>query len=119
MDPKGKVSERSLNCLREWESSKDITAIFEVLSKNRKLIRDNSKEFLYFDKIKSTIHIDDLIYVMNTILANSGLVLSKTQWKMLAAFADKDKTGMIDFEEFMSIVNNSAKNTTSHPKLKN
>jgi len=36
---------------------------------------------------------------------------------MLAAFADKDKTGNIDFEEFMMIVNNSAKTTTSHPKL--
>lgn len=54
---------------------------------------------------------------MNKCLGGSGLVLSKTQWKMLAAFADKDKTGLIDFEEFMSIVNNSAKTTTSHPKL--
>jgi hypothetical protein len=54
---------------------------------------------------------------MNTSLGKTGLSLSKTQWKMLAAFADKDKTGMIDFEEFMAIVNNSAKTTTSHPKI--
>lgn len=53
---------------------------------------------------------------MNHVLGNSGIKLSKTQWKMLAAFADKDKSGNIDFEEFMSIVNNSAKTTTSHPK---
>ena len=64
-----------------------------------------------------TIHIENLIRVMNKFLSHSNLVLSKTQWKMLAAFADKDKTGMIDFEEFMAIVNNSANTTTSHPKL--
>lgn len=118
MDPKGKISEKNLQQLRDWESSKDITSIFETLSKNRKIIRDVSKQFLQFDKIKSVIHIDDLIYVMNTVLVNSGLHLSRTQWKMLAEFADKDKSGMIDFEEFMAIVNNSAKTTTSHPKIK-
>lgn len=106
-----------MNSLREWESSKDISIIFEVLSKNRKLIRDACKDYINQDNVKSTIYIDDLIYVMNTLLGKSGLVLSKTQWKMLAAFADKDKTGMIDFEEFMAIVNNSAKTTTSHPKI--
>ena len=116
MDPKGKISNKSLQSLRDWESSGDITGIFEILSKNRKIIRDSCREYLYNDNIKSTIYIDNLIYVINSILGSSGLQLSKTQWKMLAAFADKDKTGMIDFEEFMSIVNNSAKTTTSHPK---
>ena len=118
LDPKNKCSDASLNSLREWESSKDINAIFEILAKNRKLIRDLSKDFLFFEvKNKPKIHITNLISVMNSILSSSNFALSKTQWKMLAAFADKDKTGFIDFEEFMMIVTNSAKTTTSHPKL--
>jgi len=117
LDPKSKISNHSLQALREWESSKDITEIFEIISKNRKLIRDSCQIYLYFDGTKMTIHIENLIRVMNKFLSHSNLVLSKTQWKMLAAFADKDKTGMIDFEEFMAIVNNSANTTTSHPKL--
>lgn len=54
--------------------------------------------------------------VMNSILSGSNFVLSKTQWKMLASFADKDKSGYIDFNEFMDIVNNSAKTNNAHPK---
>lgn len=88
------------------------------MSKNRKLIRDLSKDYLINEsKAKTTIYINNLINVMNSILSGTNQRLSKTQWKMLAAFADKDKTGLIDFEEFMMIVNNSAKTTTSHPKL--
>ena len=76
------------------------------------------KPFVFNEgKNKIAIHISDLMRIMNSILSGSDLTLSKTQWKMLAAFADKDKSGYIDFEEFMMIVNNSAKTTTSHPKL--
>lgn len=117
LDPKGKCQENTLNSLREWESSKDITLIFEVLSKNRKLIKDISNKYLFYEGIHQKIFISDLIKVMNSVLSSSNHTLSKTQWKMLAAFADKDKTGMIDFEEFMMIVNNSAKTTKSQPKL--
>lgn len=106
-----------MNALREWESSKDITNIFEVLSKNRKTIRGACADFLVNDKNKSSININHLILVMNSVLSGCGVSLSRSQWKILAAFADKDKTGMIDFEEFMAIVNNSARTTTSHPKV--
>lgn len=116
MDPKNEKIEKNISLLRDWESSKDISHIFESLSKNRKIIRDKAKEFIFYDGTKSIVSIENLIFVMNQVLGNSGMKLSKTQWKMLAAFADKDKSGNIDFEEFMSIVNNSAKTTTSHPK---
>jgi len=56
-----------------------------------------------------------LISILESVLA--GVKMSKTQWKILVAIADKDRNGLIDFELFLNLANSSSKLVASHPKF--
>jgi Ca2+-binding EF-hand superfamily protein len=108
------VLPRQMNILRKWETSNDIIEIYKIISKNRKMIRDKVKLFTIEPNIM-LIKANDMIYVLKDVL--NKIKLSQTQWKMIVSIGDKDKSGIIDFNTFISVVDTSAKMGLSHPVI--
>ena len=97
--------------LRLWESSKDVSHIYQIINKNRKLIKDKANDFI----IKNCILNDNLVKLLKEMFPE--IKLSNTQWKMIVAIGDKDKTGQVKLDLFFNLVTNSAKSNISHPKI--
>ena len=106
------VLPRQMNILRKWETSDDIIEIYKIISKNRKLIKDKVKLFT-IEPNCMLIRANDMIYVLKDVL--NKIKLSQTQWKMIVSIGDKDKSGIIDFNTFISVVDTSARMVASHP----
>ena len=103
-----------LRILRQWETSNYIIEIYKLIAKSRKLIKDKVKIFS-IEPNSLLIKANDMIYVLKSIL--NKVRLSQTQWKMIVSIGDKDKSGIIDFNKFISVVETTAKMDTSHPTI--
>ena len=101
-----------MRILRQWETSNYIIEIYRIIAKNRKIIKDKAKLFT-IEPNSMLIKASDLIYVLKSILTK--IKLSQTQWKMIVSIGDKDKSGIIDFNTFISVIDTTAKMGTSHP----
>ena len=101
-----------IKILREWETSNDIIEIYKIIAKNRKIIKDKVRLFTIEQK-SMLIKANDLIYILKDVL--NKIKLSQTQWKMIVSIGDKDKSGIIDFNTFISVVDTTAKMGLSHP----
>ena len=101
-----------IKILRQWETSNDIIEIYKLISKNKKLIKDKVRIFT-IEPNSMLIKENDMIYVLKDVL--NRVKLSQTQWKMIASIGDKDKSGIIDFNAFISIIDSTAKMNKSHP----
>ena len=108
------VIPRQLQILRQWETSNDIIEIYKIIAKNRKIIKDKVKIFSN-EPNSLCIKANDMIYVLKSVL--NKIRLSQTQWKMIVSIGDKDKSGIIDFNTFISVVETTAKMGTSHPTI--
>ena len=106
------VKPSQLNILREWETSNDIIEIYKLISKNRKLIKDKVKLFTLNNE-SMLIKADNMIEVLKSVL--NKIRLSQTQWKMIVSIGDKDKSGVVNFNTFLSVVETTSKMATSHP----
>ena len=108
------VRKSQLQLLRNWEMSNDIIFICKLIAKNRKIIKDRVK-----DKIGNNsnmlIKSNQLVDILKSILFN--IKLSQTQWKMIASIGDLEKNGIIDFNIFMAVIENTNKIETSYPKI--
>lgn len=98
--------------LREWENSKEVSNIYTMVNRNRKLIREQAKNYIIN---KNIINSENLISILDTVI--TGVKMSKTQWKILVAIADRERNGLIDFELFLNLANSSSKLIASHPKF--
>ena len=78
------------------------------------IIKDKVKLFS-IEPNSLLIKANDMIYVLKSIL--NKVRLSQTQWKMIVSIGDKDKSGIIDFNKFISVVETTAKMDTSHPTI--
>ena len=101
-----------MKILRQWETSNDIIEIYKIIAKNRKIIREKVKLFT-IEPNSLLIKVNDMIYILKSIL--NKIKLSQTQWKMIVSIGDKDKSGIIDFNTFISVIDTTAKMGTSHP----
>ena len=101
-----------MKILRQWETSNDIIEIYKIIAKNRKIIKDKVKLFTV-EPNTMLIKANDMIYVLKDVL--NKIKLSQTQWKMIVSIGDKDKSGIIDFNTFISVVDTTAKMGISHP----
>ena len=61
------------------------------------------------------IQINNLIEVLKKILPRTEL--SRTQWKMMVRIADKQGTGMVDLDEFLKIMEQSARQMNQQPRF--
>lgn len=98
--------------LREWENSKEVSNIYALVNRNRKIVREQAKNYIIN---KNIINAENLITILETSLP--GCKMSKTQWKILVSIADRERNGLIDFELFLTLANNSSKLVSSHPKF--
>ena len=102
--------------MREWESSRDISNIYQMLYKNRKEIKQIMKDKNYLIKFGDVdfVHSANFINILKDILPNINL--SQTQWKMLVNIAQTERIDdLIDLKEFFKLIECSAKNMSSHP----
>ena len=112
-----KASKEKLKILREWETSNDISSIYKMIARNKKAIKDKVKLFTMgrsgVNGNGMVIQSDNLVDILKNVLGR--IRLSNTQWKMLVAIGDRDKSGLVDFDMFMSVIETSAKMERSHP----
>ena len=102
----------NIKILREWETSKEIIEIYKLIARNKKLIRDKVRLFTVGSNVMK-IHSTNLIDILKTVLGK--IRLSQTQWKMIVSLGDKDKSGLIDFDAFIKIIEATSKMERSHP----
>ena len=105
------VKPEKIQILREWETSKEIIEIYKLIARNKKLIRDKVRLFTVGSIMK--IHANNLIDILKNVLGR--VRLSQTQWKMIVSLGDKDKSGLIDFDAFIKIIEATSKMERSHP----
>jgi Ca2+-binding EF-hand superfamily protein len=101
-----------IKILREWETSKEIIEIYKLIARNKKLIRDKVRLFTVGSNVMK-IHATNLIDILKNVLGK--IRLSQTQWKMIVSLGDKDKSGLIDFDAFIKIIEATSKMERSHP----
>ena len=103
--------------LREWETSGDVVDIYLFIHKNRKLIKDKifNSDFSVNSGNENYIHAENLIKILKDLLPNQKL--SQVQWKMIVNIAQNDNNNLIDIVKFFKIVEITAKNLTSQPKI--
>jgi Ca2+-binding EF-hand superfamily protein len=100
--------------IRDWEGSEEITEIYKLISKNKKAIKDKVK--LYTIRTSDNLLIQEkyLIDILINILGKKRM--SYPQWKMIVALGDKERNGVIDFNEFIRAIESYANIQNSHPK---
>ena len=109
------VKPEKMKILREWETSREIIEIYKLIARNKKLIRDKVRLFTVGSNVM-LINASNLIDILKNVLGK--LRLSQTQWKMIVSLGDKDKSGLIDFDAFIKIVEATSKMERSHPVKK-
>lgn len=107
--------QNNLKATRSWENSKDISEIYYLISRNKKQIKEQAKEFLIKQGQNLVIQVDNLVDILSRMFPS--LKLDTHKWKLIVNMADKEKNSMIDFEFLFNLVVNSTKLTTSHPRI--
>ena len=103
---------QKIQILREWETSRDIIEIYKLIARNKKLIRDRVKLYTLGSNV-TLINANNLINILKNVLGR--IRLSQTQWKMIVSLGDKDKSGLIDFDAFIKVIEATSKLEKSHP----
>ena len=106
--------------MREWETSDEVVDIYLFIHKNRKLIKNKIYEsnFTVINEKENFIHSENLISVLKDLLPNHKL--NKLQWKMIVNIAqNENNNNLIDIEKFFRIIEITAKNLTTQPKIIN
>ena len=106
--------------LREWETSGDVVDIYLFIHKNRKIIKDKiyNSDYTVNGGNENFIHSENLIKILKDLLPNQKL--SQMQWKMIVNIAQNENyNNLIDIYKFFRIVEITAKNLMSQPKIQN
>jgi hypothetical protein len=115
-----KSMEHNRIILREWETSGDVVDIYLFIHKNRKIIKNKiyQSDYSFISKNENFIHSDNLIKIIRDIMPN--VTLSQMQWKMIVNIAiNENFNNLIDIDKFFRIVEITAKNMMSQPKIFN
>ena len=105
--------------LREWETSGDISIIYRMINKNRKMIKEKLKDkhYLLTGNYNELVQTNNLIEVLKEVLPKYRL--SNTQWKMIAGVAKSENIeGLINITNFFRLMEITAKNLVSHVVIK-
>ena len=107
-----------LKILRIWETSNDIINVYRLISKNKKIIRENAKKYSVGGYNNGSLYVmnNNMINVLKSVLVNINL--SYTQWNMIVSLGDRDKSGFIDVDTFIRVIDSNAKVANSHPVIR-
>ena len=106
--------------LREWETSGDVMDIYTFIYKNRKNIKSKiyESDYTLISKNENFIHSENLIKILKDLLPNQKL--SQVQWKMIVNIAqNENNNNLIDIQKFFKIIEITARNMMSQPKINN
>ena len=115
MDLKIPNLQSNLKDIRSWENSKEVTELYYILSRNKKQIRDQAKNYIIKQGSNSFIYADNLVDILSKMFTN--FILDAKKWKFIVSIGDKEKNSLIDLDFLFSQLVNSNKLTTSHPKI--
>lgn len=115
MDLKIPNLQNNLKATRSWENSKEISEIYYQLTRNKKQIKEQAKEYSVKQGQNLVIHVESLVDILASMFP--GLKLDFNKWKLIVNIADKEKNFMIDLDLLFNLVGNSTKLTTSHPRI--
>jgi Ca2+-binding EF-hand superfamily protein len=105
--------------LREWETSSDITDLYLLIYKNRKLIKEKifQSNCILNGSGDTLVQADNLLNIIRDLLPNNNL--SQTQWKMIVSIAQNESNNnMIDIDKFFRLMEITSKHLMSHPKIR-
>ena len=105
--------------LREWETSSDITDLYLLIYKNRKLIKEKifQSNCTLNGSGDTLVQADNLLNIIRDLLPNNKL--SQTQWKMIVSIAQNESNNnLIDIDKFFRLMEITSKHLMSHPKIK-
>ena len=105
--------------LREWETSSDITDLYLLIYKNRKLIKEKifQSNCILNGNGDSLVQADNLLNIIRDLLPNNKL--SQTQWKMIVSIAQNESNNnLIDIDKFFRLMEITSKHLMSHPKIR-
>ena len=106
--------------LREWETSDEVVDIYLFIHKNRKLVKNSiyKSGFSVINENENFIHSENLINILKELMPNHKL--SQIQWKMIVNIAqNENNNNLIDIEKFFRIIEITANNLRSQPKIIN
>ena len=103
-----------LNILRMWETSNEIIYVYKLISKNKKIIKEKAKKYS-INNFNNNIFVrnNNMIDILKNVLFNVNL--SYTQWNMIVSLGDRDKSGFVDVDTFIKVIDANAKVSNSHP----
>ncbi len=104
----------NLKATRSWENSKEISDIYYLISRNKKQIKEQAKEYSSKQGQSSVIPAEILVDILSRMFTT--LKLDYNNWKLIVNIADKDKNSMIDLDLLFNLVVQSTKFNTSHPR---
>ena len=99
--------------IRDWEGSEQITEIYKLISKNKKLIKDKVKLYTIRTSDNLLIQENNLIDILINVLGK--IRISYPQWKMIVGLGDTERNGVIDFNAFIRVIDSYANIKNSHP----
>ena len=105
LDKKGN-SEKKIKDLRNWEVTDDVIKIYKLIAKNRKIIKEKFKLFSV-DNNCLLIHSKDLINILKEVLF--GIELNNNQWKLITSIGKKGRSGFVDFQTFINVIEIASK----------
>ena len=105
----------NLKATRSFENSKEISDIYNLLTRNKRQIKEEIKRYFIVHGGNILIHCDNFIEVLSKMFPKSNL--DKNKWKLVLSVGDKDKNLLIDIDFFFNQIANSNRLTVSHPKI--
>ncbi len=115
MDLKIPNLQNNLKATRSFENSKEISEIYNLLTRNKRQIKEEIKRYFIVQAENILIHCDNFIEVLIKMFPKS--IFDKNKWKFILSVGDKDKNSLIDVDYFFNQIGNSNRLTISHPKI--
>lgn len=105
------ISKKLVDCISDWESSKNYDDVMSVIGRNRKLIMN---KFLNLEQRKVVITYEVAKNVVKELLDNAKVKVSDNRWPLLLKFAEVD--GVIQVKTLMEVYRDRVQRLMNIPK---
>ena len=107
-------NDKNNNTFRSWEMTNRTTDIYKLIAKNSKIIKEKAIKNSLTGNC-SLIQTDNFIKILKEVLP--VVMLSPTQWRMIASIGEGNKVGLVDINVFIRIIRLSSKISKSHMRI--
>ena len=107
--------QNNLKAMRSFENSREISDIYYLMTRNKRQIKEESKQYFIRQGGNLVIHSDNFVVVLAQMFPSVKLDVNR--WKMIVNIGDKDRNSLIDVDFLFNQIGNSNRLTVSHPKI--